>query len=141
MCDTFALPLPGMPHILHSFVCTPPYVNYPCVHVHTITRTPACHRHQVWKQDEGPVKDLYNLGYNPQYRLRVAAGKEADVRVLLTRHITAIGDFAQNKEYITMHVYKGGERIHYPDDPVALVCPGDEPHTGGGGAGRGKVKG
>ena len=37
---------------------------------------------------EGPKKDAYNIGDNPQYRLEVKANDPSAVWILLTRHIT-----------------------------------------------------
>lgn len=44
------------------------------------------------------------------------------VWVLLTRHITEIDDFRENKEYITVLVYKNdGNRVYYPSMLVLFV--------------------
>jgi calpain-7 len=48
-------------------------------------------------RQDGPVKDHYNMSNNPQYALRVTASAETEVWVQLTRHITDIADFADNK--------------------------------------------
>eukprot|EP00048_Salpingoeca_helianthica_P009240 m.132646 g.132646 ORF g.132646 m.132646 type:complete len:1072 (-) comp14815_c0_seq1:35-3250(-) len=75
--------------------------------------------HCCWLQDVGPVKDLYNLEHNPQFGVVVAkAPPGTQLCVLLSRHITAIDDFANNKEFITLHVYAGGKRVYYPDKPL-----------------------
>lgn len=67
-----------------------------------------------WSAGIGPVKDAYNIGENPQFCLEVEANMGA-VWVLLTRHITEIDDFRENKEYITVLVYKNdGNRVYYP---------------------------
>lgn len=67
-----------------------------------------------WHAGVGPTKDAYSIGDNPQYSLRVPAGR-GSVWVLLTRHITNIDDFRDNKEYITLLVYQNsGKRIYYP---------------------------
>lgn len=67
-----------------------------------------------WSAGVGPVKDAYNIGENPQFRLEVEASAGA-VWVLLTRHITQIDDFRENTEYITVLVYKNdGNRVYYP---------------------------
>lgn len=71
--------------------------------------------HQKWDAGTGPAKDAYNIGENPQFSLHVQ-GKGA-VWLLLTRHITQIDDFRDNKEYITLLVYKNGRRVYYPYDP------------------------
>ncbi|XP_067649573.1 calpain-7-like [Haliotis asinina] len=74
--------------------------------------------HHSWHAKEGPKKDSYNISDNPQYRLEVKASKPAAVWILLTRHITDKDDFADNKEFITVLVYKtGGKRVFYPYDP------------------------
>ncbi|CAF0979274.1 unnamed protein product [Didymodactylos carnosus] len=64
--------------------------------------------HNTWSARQGPVKDLYNLGDNPQYCLRINCKKKASVWVLLTRHITERQDFAVNRVFITLFVYKNG---------------------------------
>ncbi|XP_045448055.1 calpain-7-like [Melitaea cinxia] len=75
--------------------------------------------HQKWDAGNGPVKDAYNIGENPQFTLHVQ-GKGA-VWLLLTRHITQIDDFRDNKEYITLLVYKNGRRVYYPYDPPPYI--------------------
>ena len=55
-----------------------------------------------WLQGAGPVKDRFNMGENPQYRLSFTNEHEKGaVWVLLSRHITSIDDFENNKEFIT----------------------------------------
>lgn len=75
--------------------------------------------HSTWTAAEGPKKDVYNVGDNPQYKLELlSADQDTVVWILLTRHITQKDDFAENKEFITVHVYKSdGGRIFYPDNP------------------------
>ncbi|XP_069359715.1 calpain-7-like isoform X2 [Maniola hyperantus] len=75
--------------------------------------------HQKWDAGNGPVKDAYNVGENPQFTLHVQ-GKGA-VWLLLTRHITQIDDFRDNKEYITLLVYKNGRRVYYPYDSPPFI--------------------
>ncbi|XP_020604869.1 calpain-7-like [Orbicella faveolata] len=75
--------------------------------------------HSTWTAAEGPKKDVYNIGDNPQYKLELlSSDSDAVVWILLTRHITRKDDFAENKEFITVHVYKtDGGRVFYPDNP------------------------
>lgn len=69
----------------------------------------------------GPTKDAYNIGDNPQFSLSVPAGV-GSIWILLTRHITTIEDFRENKEYITVLVYKTkGNRIYYPYEPEPFI--------------------
>ncbi|KAG6449017.1 hypothetical protein O3G_MSEX005827 [Manduca sexta] len=76
--------------------------------------------HQKWDAGNGPAKDAYNIGENPQFSLHVQ-GKGA-VWLLLTRHITQIDDFRDNKEYITLLVYKNnGKRVYYPYEPEPYI--------------------
>ena len=63
------------------------------------------------------------MEHNPQFRLEVreAAGGGA-VWLLLSRHITEIADFKDNKEYITLLVYKNdGRKVYYPYDPPPFI--------------------
>ena len=60
--------------------------------------------HGRWNQ--GPKKDLYSLGNNPQYSLSLKATVNTDVWIVLSRHITQKEDFANNKDFITLLVYK-----------------------------------
>ena len=43
---------------------------------------------RTWAAKEGPKKDSYNIGDNPQYRLELKSANPSAVWVLLTRHIT-----------------------------------------------------
>jgi calpain-7 len=74
--------------------------------------------HRKWSVAEGPAKDRYTLGENPQYVLKVKSNTSttrSSTWILLTRHIVDKEDFAENKEYIALVVYKnGGKRIYYP---------------------------
>lgn len=70
--------------------------------------------HESWNAGVGPTKDAYTIGDNPQYALTVPAGR-GSIWILLTRHITSIDDFRENKEYITLLAYNNsGKRVFYP---------------------------
>jgi len=78
--------------------------------------------HHSWNAGLGPVKDLYNIGDNPQFSLTVRSTGSSAVWVLLSRHITDIEDFRENREYITVLVYKNeGKRVYYPSDPAPFI--------------------
>ncbi|XP_037084848.1 LOW QUALITY PROTEIN: calpain-7-like [Pollicipes pollicipes] len=85
--------------------------------------------HQTWLAGLGPIRDMYNIGENPQYRLEVRG--PTVVWVLLSRHITEIEDFRNNKEYITVAVYRtDGRRVFYPNEPEPYMEGGriNSPH-------------
>ncbi|XP_023694824.1 calpain-7 [Paramormyrops kingsleyae] len=79
--------------------------------------------HSSWDAKQGPMKDAYSLANNPQYKLEVICPQGgAAVWVLLTRHITDKDDFAQNREFITLVVYKtDGRKVYYPMDPPPFI--------------------
>ena len=60
--------------------------------------------HGRWSQ--GPKKDQYSVGSNPQYRLDAKADQETTLWIVLSRHITQKSDFANNKDFITMMIFK-----------------------------------
>lgn len=69
----------------------------------------------MWKAGIGPVRDVYNIGDNPQFSLEVQSKGSGAIWILLTRHITDIADFRQNQEYITVLIYRNdGKRVYYP---------------------------
>jgi len=72
--------------------------------------------HRTWSHAKGPVKDVYSIGENPQYSLEInSGGQESAVWILLTRHITDIVDFKDNREYITVILYENdGKKVYYP---------------------------
>ena len=74
--------------------------------------------HQGWNAGVGPAKDMINISQNPQYSLELSSNGSGALWILLSRHITDIEDFKNNKEYITILVYHNdGKRIYYPNDP------------------------
>jgi calpain-7 len=96
------------------------YMNWdPNLFKHSFTR------HDKWSQPSGAhaTKDVYSLGQNPQYRLEVKNNdKHAAVWIQLSRHITSRADFADNQEYITVHVFKTeGQRVYMLDDDAVHI--------------------
>ncbi|CAH8534835.1 unnamed protein product [Schistosoma curassoni] len=73
-----------------------------------------------WLAGSGPKKDSYASAENPQYNLEVTAQTESPIWVLLTRHIVDKADFAENKEFIAVVVYKDvkSRKVYYPYDPA-----------------------
>lgn len=77
--------------------------------------------HQTWNSALGPAKDMYDISNNPQYTLELQ-GDEGALWILLSRHITDIADFKNNKEYITVLLYKNqGKRVYNPYDPPPYI--------------------
>ncbi|XP_015371723.1 PREDICTED: calpain-7-like isoform X3 [Diuraphis noxia] len=78
--------------------------------------------HKTWNTGTGPISDLYNISENPQFFLDVGNINSGAVWILLTRHITELQDFKENREYISVLVYKNnGKRVHYPNDPEPYI--------------------
>ncbi|CAG0887662.1 unnamed protein product [Cyprideis torosa] len=78
--------------------------------------------HETWRREVGPAKDHFTLASNPQFSLELKGGSAGAVWVLLTRHITDVADFKDNREYITLTVYKnGGRKMYYPDTPKPFI--------------------
>jgi len=74
---------------------------------------------RTWNTGTGPISDLYNISENPQFFLDVGTVNSGAVWILLTRHITELQDFKENREYITVIVYRNnGKRVHYPSTKI-----------------------
>ena len=58
----------------------------------------------TWTARDGPKKDVYNIGDNPQYRLEVRATQPSAVWVLLTRHITDRVGTTYTSTYIPVYI-------------------------------------
>ncbi|KAK9720406.1 cysteine protease [Basidiobolus ranarum] len=85
--------------------------------------------HSSWPCNHGPIKDTYNLGYNPQYGLEVSVSNEklSAVWLLLTKHVLVK---EENRDYITLHVYgnTGGSKVYYPEKPLVQGIYVNSPH-------------
>ncbi|GFT07263.1 calpain-7 [Nephila pilipes] len=78
--------------------------------------------HKSWKAGLGPVKDVYSIGENPQFVLDLKSTGCA-VWILLTRHIVDRDDFANNREFIAVMVYKNnGRKVYIPNEPEPLFA-------------------
>ncbi|KJE90407.1 calpain-7 [Capsaspora owczarzaki ATCC 30864] len=86
--------------------------------------------HSAWPSS-GPVKDLYNLEFNPQYRLEVnSPSAKSVVWVLLSKHVVDKADFADNQDFITSHIFESdGGRIYYPDNAIIEGIKINSPHV------------
>ncbi|PRD24301.1 UNVERIFIED_CONTAM: Calpain-7 [Trichonephila clavipes] len=74
-----------------------------------------------WKAGLGPVKDVYSIGDNPQFLLDLKSTGCA-VWILLTRHIVDRDDFANNREFIAVMVYKNnGRKVYIPNEPEPFI--------------------
>lgn len=60
-------------------------------------------------------------GENPQYSMEITSREKSMVWVLLSRHITELQDFANNKEFITCHVFKGVRSVAVSS--LSELCP------------------
>jgi len=83
--------------------------------------------HSYWGSDQGPKFDFYSYDNNPQYKLSVSQSNTA-VWALLTRHITDKDDFANNKVYLAIVVFKGGEKIYVQKEPYIDGTRINSPH-------------
>ncbi|KAI3389098.1 hypothetical protein SNEBB_000523 [Seison nebaliae] len=80
---------------------------------------------RCWNEADGPSKDAYFMGNNPQYSIEVNLGDKGQTAAIwfhLIRHITEKDDFADNREFIALHIFNNsGNRVYYPRDPEPLL--------------------
>ncbi|KAJ1910405.1 cysteine protease [Mycoemilia scoparia] len=76
-------------------------------------------RHFSWSPDEGPKRDIYNVGHNPQFCLKVTipdGQPPSPVRLLISKHIQKT---EENKDYISILVHNDtdGKRVYERKTP------------------------
>jgi len=86
--------------------------------------------HDRWNKYDGPKKDHYNVGYNPQFAFQVNAEMDnLPVWLLLTKHITKK---EENKDFISLLVFKNEKkefsRVYYPNDAFIQGIYINSPH-------------
>ncbi|KAG9296332.1 hypothetical protein G9A89_014924 [Geosiphon pyriformis] len=85
--------------------------------------------HASWPTMNDVDHDDFNLVHNPQYKLEIVneKGEPSVVFILLSKHITVI---AENRDYITLHVYNNtqGEKIYYRGKPWVQGVYVNSPH-------------
>ena len=94
--------------------------------------------HRAWPHggddDEGPRDDSFNVGSNPQFRLRfrVEGEEEGIVWLLLTRHVTRKQQLLSEDrgDFMTLSVYDKarGRRVYLPDQPMVRGVYTNNPH-------------
>lgn len=79
--------------------------------------------HAFWPKSQGPKKDTFNCGENPQYILSIsdaAIKKKATIWILLSRHVTKQEqEGSENKDFLALHIHRNKSnkhRIWYPCD-------------------------
>lgn len=97
--------------------------------------------HDSWPVNQGPAKDTFYIGDNPQYSLtleRCAPGVVVTIWVLLSRHISCLRPQSTDEtkgfdddDYLTCHVFNNtdGKRIFSPDKPFVQGVYTNDPNN------------
>ncbi|KAI9032133.1 hypothetical protein DFJ74DRAFT_653378 [Hyaloraphidium curvatum] len=82
--------------------------------------------HVKWEAGDGPKRDVYSLGGNPQFS--ISTGGEGEVWLLLSKHVV---EKEENLDYITLHLYDStdGQRIYYPSNAMIQGVYINSPHV------------
>ncbi|KAJ2721085.1 cysteine protease [Coemansia sp. Benny D115] len=88
----------------------------------------AAARHFEWRQPAAARPRPYSFADNPQFSVSVGGRGTAPVRVwvLLSKHLLRTGP---NTDYIALHVFAGGERVHEPRAALRIGEYVNAPHV------------
>lgn len=109
--------------------------------------------HGLWPVSMGPKIDTYYIGACPQYSLTVHGGSSSSaseggargvgtsIWILLSRHVVtkdvdldslspaAAAALRDTDTYLTMHLYRDGQRIYAPGKPLVRGVYSSDPHV------------
>lgn len=89
--------------------------------------------HGLWRKEDGPRDDSFNVGENPQYSVTLsknALESRATLWILLSRHVTKQeqegGDVS---DFLTLHIHRSRDRVWYPQGSVLEGAYTNNPHV------------
>lgn len=84
--------------------------------------------HGFWPLNQGPLDDMFNVGDNPQYVLKLsdsAISKKATIWILLSRHVAKQEqEGSEATDYLTVHAHQNNEKrgvVWYPGGKSCIL--------------------